>query len=483
MFNRFLTEEKGLALPLAVVIIAVLTILGFTAAYLVESQTTMGLNYSGGEKALSAAEAGLNEYIWHINVDPTFPDSDRASSSSFAGYGTFGPQHAVGDTGDAFYQLNVQLPTATNPNLIVVSRGWPASNPSNTRTFTATLTKSQFCNYIYLSGSEVIPPNTIVYWTTGDTVNGPLHTNGQLHIDGFPNFLGPVTYSGADPDVQSGHATYPQGYPQKIPALTFPASNNDMATFAKLTGTYFRGRTFIYINGSKVIIRYTTWDNNNNITGENWLSGVDGKGIDIPKEGMVIYVDGTVSGSDSASWKNKFDRAAGNAFVSGQLDGRLTIASANNIYITGKDPTNFNYSKATNTGGLTYKNVKLDTSDDMLGLVANNDVKILHWGWPSNTSPYYNNQKTDVAPNNINIYAAILALNGCFTYEDYSSGYKGYIYLRGALAQSYRGAVGLVSGQGYSKDYSYDSRMLYDSPPHFLQPENAGWTILSWRYQ
>ncbi len=119
------------------------------------------------------------------------------------------------------------------------------------------------------------------------------------------------------------------------------------------------------------------------------------------------------------NWKDsKFDLDAGNIFISGKLKGQLTIASANNIYITATDPTYWydeedknyknppeTYPKGSSKDGIPYGITYSSTTfspdnlsywdkdkgiwtrdakggDDMLGLIAQNDIMILHYGWP-----------------------------------------------------------------------------------------------------
>jgi hypothetical protein len=56
--------------------------------------------------------------------------------------------------------------------------------------------------------------------------------------------------------------------------------------------------------------------------------------------------------------------------------------------------------------------------------------------------------------------------------------------IRGAIAQRYRGIVGTFSGpnpnSGYEKDYLYDPRLRYQSPPHFLDPVSSAWQVVTW---
>jgi hypothetical protein len=59
--------------------------------------------------------------------------------------------------------------------------------------------------------------------------------------------------------------------------------------------------------------------------------------------------------------------------------------------------------------------------------------------------------------------------------------------VNGAIAQLYRGIVGTFSGScpvsGYAKNYNYDDRLKYDSPPHFLNPVASQWQAVTWAEQ
>lgn len=460
MMRTWISRKKGIVMPTVVAVVAIVTLLGFTAAFLVESDTKMGNRYSSREKALHFAEAGLNKYLWHLNKDYKYYERT-----------TFGSDELEPGVATAFqnghYYVEVDAPTTTVPVVTIRATGWPDSDPSSKVTVEAQVHKKQFVQQIYCSNVERTPSGQTVWWITGDNVYGPLHTNGQLNIDGSPAFHDKATYSGADPQITWGSSPSfaIEGDPEKVAQLAFPASNSQLKIQAQLNGYYFDGRTCIMLNGSQIKIRHR----NGNVETRS-----------LPPNG-VIYVDGT-SGS-------KWDLAAGNAFVSGTLDGRLTIAAAKDIYITHRDPTNTTYSAATPTGGLVYQNTDFtgdDMTDDMLGLIANGYVRILHYDWPRTTSPYYSSVG-DVAPQNITIHAAIFALNWAFEYESYSSGsLKGTITMVGSMTQNYRGAVGtfyLGGGRvtGYLKSYHHDPRMAYDTPPHFLEPVNAGWEIISWK--
>ncbi len=79
----------------------------------------------------------------------------------------------------------------------------------------------------------------------------------------------------------------------------------------------------------------------------------------------------------------------------------------------------------------------------------------------------------------LNLNAVIMALGTSFTVENYNSGPTnaltcgtstdghGCLYLTGGLIQNNRGPVGLTSGQGYVKRYSYDRCAGLNPPPYF----------------
>ena len=482
MIKRLLYNQRGMVLPIVLALIFIMTILGFTAAHMVESQTRMGLRYRDREQALHFAEAGLHKYLWHLNKDSryhertTFDAHDAWPGRVFTSAGDLFYQAPSGSPGhphtgnahiDGRYYLEIVQPGPGRPLVTIRSTGWPAADPTNRVTVEIETHKRQFTQNIFVTNAETLPGTTTrVWWITGDRVRGPLHTNGQLFINGRPVFEGAVTFSGADPLLAAGsRPTFPAGYPQRTAELAFPASNSQLRIQAQLNGYYFRGRTIILLRGNQLLIRHR---------GEAAVIR------DLPPNG-VIYVDGTIG-------TGKWDLDTGNVFVSGTLNGRLTIAAANDIFITGRDPTNYNFALAERTGGIRYANTTLtgaNPSDDMLGLVANRWVRILHHDWPSTTG---GTRISNVAPHDIAIHAAIFALNWAFEFESFRVlPARGTIALVGSLTQKYRGAVGTFRPDtrrllsGYLKDYSFDPRMAYDSPPHFLEPTNAGWEITAWR--
>jgi hypothetical protein len=151
----------------------------------------------------------------------------------------------------------------------------------------------------------------------------------------------------------------------------------------------------------------------------------------------------------------------GDVFVSGTLNGQLTIAAQDSIIIVG------NTTYQGGTGGT-----------DLLGLVADNYVEIFH---PVNSSGL---NLTGALSGPV-IHAAILTVKHSFRVQTYAQGAPlGAITLFGSIGQLYRGAVGTFSGStpvtGYAKDYTYDTKLRYESPPFFLDPVASAWGVKTW---
>ena len=360
---------------------------------------------------------------------------------------------------------------------------------------------------------------TDINFASGDVVNGPLHSNDAILICGTPSFNGNVTTSwqGAGTPVVrwrdntgsgcSGLPTFARaGDPKYADPLTMPPSNVAIKADADATlagaGCLFTGPTSITLNSAgtmTVVSPFTKWP----ATPNNCQPGTN---IPLPSNG-VIYVQNVPSSSTDPNYTascitstqlggsatvqhplgfpqrydiSQYGCMNGDVFLKGTLKGRLTIAADNNIDIIG------NTTYQGGTGG-----------SDLLGLVANNYVEIYHpvGDCGSGSSPCDNGAKQngyynldDVAGglstsfNNPTVQAAMLSVNHSFRVQNYQYGEDtlGSITVYGAIAQRYRGIVGTIGTSGYLKNYTYDQRMKYQSPPYFLNPVAAAWQIVTW---
>jgi hypothetical protein len=167
----------------------------------------------------------------------------------------------------------------------------------------------------------------------------------------------------------------------------------------------------------------------------------------------------------------------GDVFVRGRVKGQVTLAAANNIDIIG------DLMYAGDTNGMGEPN-----GSNLLGLVANNFVEVYH---PVNSSgtdlptAFTSCSAPTAGPRCVVIDAAMLSVQHSFRVQNYRVGAPlGSLTINGAFAQRFRGIVGTFSGgslrTGYAKNYRYDQRLRYLSPPKFLDPVAAAWQNATW---
>lgn len=153
----------------------------------------------------------------------------------------------------------------------------------------------------------------------------------------------------------------------------------------------------------------------------------------------------------------------GDVYVRGVLDGEVTVAAQNYIYVT---------------GDLTYESV----SDDVLGLVGENSVwvhkPVYCSDWDDDRRTKCNTYTNISSTKNRRIDAAILSVAHTFLVQNYDRGAGlGTLTVMGAIAQKFRGPVATAGGSGYVKNYSYDARFKYMAPPKFLSPVSTTYGV------
>jgi hypothetical protein len=253
-------------------------------------------------------------------------------------------------------------------------------------------------------------------------------------------------------------------------------------------------------------------------------------GVAFPSNG-VIYVSGSENGTcqeyspfgPSPGYTE--GSACGNVYVQGEYSKALTIAAQNDVIVNG----NVFPSSVTTLGNE-------PTGNAMLGLIANNFVRIYH---PvnktytktagskckeeeyegsngvkhkildkelSSTECEYTNEvhhygtevalacdatndtvSTTTVPKDLEepfVYAGILALKHSFIVDNFECGTPTLKNLNvyGAVAGEFtNGMTGVFSGttaiHGYGYNLKYDNRLQAAEPPHFLNPIQAAWYI------
>jgi hypothetical protein len=338
--SNYFKQETGVATVTIVAIISLIMAFMSVSVLLVQTDRSGIVHQTAKDNAFSVAEAGINDYLWRVNKNSDYYLNVVHPAQGNDGVGN--PKWLAYGNGE--YHIDVTQPTDSVPMVTIKATGRKkgSSGAYVTRAITTQIRKKSFTNYIYITNYETLEGSTeVIWWKTGDVIEGPFHTNDNLHTNGTPRFKQKVTIVGIL-DKTNGTPIFDMGYKEHADPLEFPATNLELNTWAKQGGYYYYGETTIILSGSNLIISNS--DASGKTTGPKGTVGFPGN--------KVIYVDGGNS--------VKFTGTNGDAYVQGSYSGQLTIAAKNAIYATG----DIRYQNATN---------------DMLGLVADNYVRVNHY--------------------------------------------------------------------------------------------------------
>jgi len=370
----------------------------------------------------------------------------------------------------------------------------PAKSEGNVevRSIVATFKVTGFLNYVYFTQYEDVDPaltgkstsvcekyyeekgvkrasecETLIF-TKEDSVNGPMHTDDAANVTCSKELtFGRNGHTPADP-VEINGGTWPscgsseptyytesKTYSKGI-ELTPPESDESLGSYVE-SGYRYKGLTRLVLNGSSNQIAVYTWGSN------TWTK----KEVSWPSNGLIYvesngacsfkYSDTENDYNGSTSKLNEMEKC-GTVYVEGTYSKSLTIAATNDVIIT-------NSIYPTSVAG---KLGSAPSGTNTLGLIATNFVRVYH--------PTGVNESSDISEPFI--YAAILSTSHSFVVDAYSSGKKlKDLNVYGAIAQKFRGPVGVVGGAGYTKEYTYDQRLVAEEPPYFLPPLKSGWKV------
>ncbi len=301
------------------------------------------------------------------------------------------------------------------------------------KTVRVRLKPSQYSKFAYFSTDE--PSN--VYWTTGDTVWGPLHLQDYLRVSNSPVFMGKVTtkkrivyYHGKDYDTPKFYGGFEKGVDMDFPDDKI----QNYETMADTGGHKFAGHDTVYMQMKADSMTYKyAWN-----------------GADTTVYLPTFAPNGLICVED------------GNIRIKGVVQGQYSVIAS------GPTPLGSIWID----DDLTYYNdpASNPNSTDMLGLMARNWVLVAD-------NPANN---TDVEIN-----AAIFCEKEGFMAENYASRpVAGQIKLLGGISQKKRQYVGTFNPwtgsmvSGFNKRYVYDERLMLIGPPKF--PGTDSYEIISW---
>lgn len=401
------------------------------------------ISYADIEQAAFAAESFANIIISKARMD-TSGVVDSTNVISFKG-GTY-----------------TIAKTALNSNLIGLTiKGTSASGVKCTTW--VTVGRACFSTYAMYSQSEQIN-GTPIYWITGDTCRGPLHTQDFLNVSGNPVFLGMVTTKkGVNKMNSSDNPQFNGGYKLGVD-VSLPSQLVDVATLGRNGGasSNYKGvDTYVqFLPSGQIVVRAATigtsaataWAYSSSTTGT-----VSNGGAAVPKYQVFNSVAALTS-------TQVFLVEGATLHVKGVLDGRITLGAIDGqkangtYYAAGSSKVLLDSSIVCKDEPPSYQHPD-NVSNDMLGIVADNDIHI-SVDAENNKSPQ---------PQGMTIHASMLSRTGGFGADNYDTrDIGGKVKLIGGIQQNSRDPVGTFSGgvinHGFQKDYDYDRRLVTESP-------------------
>ncbi len=304
------------------------------------------------------------------------------------------------------------------------------------------ISHAAFSRYAYFTNHE-----GNIWFYTGDTLRGPVHTNTYFQMSGFPVFFGRVT----------SHEVYNSWSPYR---------------------TYHWGTTDpVFHDGFEALVPYIPMPDE---IPQELVDAANDEGVSVSNRyvWLTFQDDGTVEMQSSSNYHHpgfvqSISISSTNGvfyihnhstrpvcFVEGTVDGQVTVASSGDIHIT--------------SDLVCYDNPAYNpSSNDMIGLVAAKNIVV--------TDNQYYQDRT--------IHATIMTMNEAisnhknFWVEDYNKYPYGTLHLFGGLIQQSRGAVGTFNYYqgtytGYVKNYHWDERLSEMSPPYF--PITTELEMLAW---
>ncbi len=287
------------------------------------------------------------------------------------------------------------------------------------------------------------------YPATGDTFDGPFHTNDNLGVYGNPVFLGKTTskkslvkyYNPSNPVFNGGYET----------GVNIPLNlnTNDYKTLATSGGKLFESS-----NAAKSFMEVDlTFNNDGTVTYKTKIG--------LNKNSWDGWSAPTTESLNSFAPNGIIYVGKGNVRVKGVLNGQVTLVTGKqggdgmgNVYI--ENSITYNSDPRTNPN-----------STDMLGLVADESITVT-----------YNNSR-----GNIDICATMYSQNSGLVVDNYS-GYSTINNMRifGGIIGNDSYPTASYSGgnpvKGYRFIHKFDKRFLFSAPPKF--PTTSGFEIISW---
>ena len=457
--KQALKAEQGFAMIFVVLATAMLSVLALTLIDTVRSEADRTVRSEKRETAFQAAEAGINDYIAKLIDDRLYyaHNVHIGESTRRAGDGTMVVAGSAWTKGltwtypngrDAWkdlpngYEFNLQItaPTAASPVVRIVSTGRREGSTSELRVIETHVRPSSVADYETIATADT-------WWGSAATTRGKIY----IGIDEFG-----VPHS-ARHDGTAYADIYAEASVTGSTTLMPPAQTYDSTTIRTMIKNPINFNSFLSSNvdiqrGSRVL-GAAGGLNLDDLATANGVPLVEAWRLTFLATGSLLAQPCLL---DTARNPGEFPPICDPGFtlpvpangalyssptvvVSGQVNGRVTVASNNDIVVA---------------GDLTY----VADGDDVLGLIARNDVLVALWA-PFNLSW----RAATIAQNEWRSWVGSPTTHGTMTFTG-SSAVKGNSYM----------------SMFATRVYQYDETLIFLPPPWFPTLEEA-YTIVLFR--
>ncbi len=461
-FSIFKFQKGSITPALLIITGAFLTVI-YGLLILLALQVDYSNRQLASEQALNIAEAGVNYYRWHLAHDPSdFQDGTGQSGPYIHQYTD--PEGGVVGT----YSLEIIPPQSGSSIVTIRSTGSTQRYPNVRRTIEAQYGIPSLTRFSFLQNSSA-------WYGTNITVNGDVHSNGGIRMDGrntarvtsaretyicgsetgcsTPTQRPGVWGSGGDRNLWE--------FP--VPLVDFNSISFDFAAMrdsAQQNGLYLNNTGL----GYRLIFNSDGTVNVRRVTSTSWYNGYDPN--DNPtcqRRYQVITGQNNIGTYNVRNLPIIF--AENYLWVEGTISGRTTVVAA-------RFPLSTNFIDIWIPNNLVYASYD---GSNALGLIAQDSI-------------YFGRD----IPENFQIDAALLAQGGRIMRHGYYSGcgsagshnIKDSLTINGSVMsyeKSYwnylMGGV-LVSGF-ITRTINYDGNLLFAPPPYF--PTSGEYQFLNWK--
>ncbi len=491
-----LSNEGGFVILIALGVMAVTVLLLSAVFVAINGDTHNSQHDLDSKRAYSAAEAGANAYLYQLNQNPAYWSTcsndtlgetqvPGTSPAQYYSYAVIPANGASTCTSNAIASL---IDNSTG-SLRMEFTGYSGGPTQVRRTVVASYRKLSPLDFLWYTVYEALDSaitgysgcgvfyragrssSCNIYWVSRDVMKGPMYTQDQYLINGSPTFgrgpddkiesLAPGTGPSSVCSGNSCGSAVFNGTPVwSAPLVPLPTNNSQLATDAASYGKVYTGTTTITLSGTTATVI-------------NCPSSCTTTTVNLSSFPLIYIANGSSCSPpayDPGTATDPTSGCAGDVYVSGNYTTSVTIAAANNIIVNG------NLTTSESSG--------IPTGNAVMGLVANQDVRVMHvLGANDGSAPCNQDNSATQSFPNLKIDAAILSLKHSFMVDHYDCGPAlGSLTVNGSIVQNFRGAVGTFDSNGviqtgYAKNYSYDDRLTYLLPPYLFDISTGGWEV------